>query len=68
MTDRGCSPIIPARESIKNWVPENLKWAPITFGPGKHHGVNTVRMYRVNKAADTSFVPITEYQSFAPLF
>jgi hypothetical protein len=31
-------------ESAKNWVPENLKWAPITF------------------------VPITEHQSFPPLF
>lgn len=59
---------VEAMESIRNWVPENLKWAPITFGPGKHHGLNTVRMYRANKAADTSFVPITEYQSFPPLF
>jgi ABC-type branched-subunit amino acid transport system substrate-binding protein len=59
---------VEAMEGIKNWVPENLKWAPITFGPGRHHGLNTVRMYRANKAADTSFVPVTEFQVFPPLF
>jgi hypothetical protein len=55
-------------EGIRNWVPEGLKWAPITFGPGRHHGLNTVRMYRAKKAADQSFEPITEFQSFSPLF
>lgn len=59
---------IEALEAIKNWVPENLKWAPITFGPGRHHGLNTVRMYRANKAADQSFVPISDFQIFPPLF
>lgn len=59
---------VEAMESIRNWIPEGLKWAPITFGPGRHHGLNTVRMYRANKAADASFVPVTEYQIFQPLF
>ena len=59
---------VEALEGIKNWIPENLKWAPITFGPGRHHGLNTVRMYRANKAADQSFAPISEFQLFPPLF
>ena len=33
-----------------------------------HHGLNTVRMYRANKAADQSFAPVTEFQTFPPLF
>jgi len=59
---------VEAMESIKNWVPGGLKWAPITFGPGRHHGLNTVRLYRAKKAADQSFVPISEWQVFPPLF
>ena len=59
---------VEAMEGIRNWVPEGLKWAPITFGPGRHHGLNTVRLYRANKAADQSFVPVTEFQAFPPLF
>ena len=59
---------VEAMEGIRNWVPEGLKWAPITFGPGRHHGLNTVRLYRANKAADQSFVPITDFQTFPPLF
>jgi ABC-type branched-subunit amino acid transport system substrate-binding protein len=59
---------VEALEGIRNWVPEGLKWAPITFGPGRHHGLNTVRLYRANKAADQSFVPVTEFQIFPPLF
>jgi hypothetical protein len=55
-------------ESVRNWVPEGLKWAPITFGPTRHHGLNTVRLYRANKAADQSFVPVTEFQTFPSLF
>jgi ABC-type branched-subunit amino acid transport system substrate-binding protein len=59
---------LEAMEGVKNWVPENLKWAPITFGPGRHHGLNTVRMYRANKAADQSFVVVTDFQTFPPHF
>jgi hypothetical protein len=59
---------VEAMEGIRNWVPEGLKWAPITFGPGRHHGLNTVRLYRANKAVDQSFVPVTEFLTFQPLF
>jgi hypothetical protein len=59
---------VEALEGIRNWVPEGLKWAPITFGPARHHGLNTVRLYRANKAADQSFVTVTDFQTFPPLF
>ncbi len=59
---------VEAMERIQNWVPEGLRWAPITFGPERHHGLNTVRLYRANKAADQSFVPVTEFLTFQPLF
>ena len=58
---------VEAMEGIKNWTPENLG-APITFGPSRRHGLNAVRLLRGNKAADASFVPVTGYQVFAPLF
>jgi ABC-type branched-subunit amino acid transport system substrate-binding protein len=59
---------VEALETIKNWVPGGLKWAPITFGPGRRHGLNTVRMYRALKAADASYTPVTDWQTFAPIF
>ena len=59
---------VQAMETIQNWTPEGLKWAPMTFGPGRHHGLNTVRLYRANKAADASFVTVTDFQTFPPLF
>lgn len=58
---------VEAMEGIKNWTPENLG-APITFGPGRRHGLNAVRMLRAEKASDTSFVQVIGYQIFAPLF
>jgi branched-chain amino acid transport system substrate-binding protein len=59
---------VEAMEGIRNWVPEGLRWAPITFGPGRHHGLNTVRLYRAKKAADQSYEAITEFQTFPPTF
>jgi hypothetical protein len=44
-------------------VPEKLS-APITWGPGRHHGLNAVRLMRGKKAPDASFTPITDYQVF----
>ncbi len=56
-----------AMETIKDWTPEKLT-IPITWGPNRHHGLNTVRMQRAGKAADASFTVITGYQVFAPAF
>jgi ABC-type branched-subunit amino acid transport system substrate-binding protein len=58
---------VEAMESIKNWTPEKLT-APITWGPGRHHGLNAVRLMQGKKAADASFTPITDYQVFPSHF
>jgi ABC-type branched-subunit amino acid transport system substrate-binding protein len=58
---------VEAMESIKNWVPEKLS-APITWGPGRRHGLNAVRLMQGKKAADASFTPITDYQVFPSHF
>jgi hypothetical protein len=42
--------------------------APISFGPDRHHGLNAVRLMRAQKAADLSYVQVTPYQVFKPLF
>lgn len=58
---------VEAMESIKSWVPEKLS-APITWAPGRHHGLNAVRLMQGKKAADASFTPITDYQVFPSHF
>jgi ABC-type branched-subunit amino acid transport system substrate-binding protein len=58
---------VKAMESIQNWTEHDLT-APITFGPGKHHGLNAVRLMRAGKAADSSFKQITGYQIFPTYF
>lgn len=54
---------VEAMTTIKNWTPEKLT-APIAWGPGRHHGLNAVRLMQAGKAADASFKPITDYQIF----
>jgi hypothetical protein len=54
-------------EGLRDWTPEGLS-APITFGPGRRHGLNCVRLLRAGPAAEASFTVVTPYQSFAPLF
>jgi ABC-type branched-subunit amino acid transport system substrate-binding protein len=54
---------VEALTTIKNWSPEKLT-APITWGPGRHHGLNAVRLMQAGKAADASFKVITDYQIF----
>jgi ABC-type branched-subunit amino acid transport system substrate-binding protein len=58
---------IKAMETIKDWNEEGLT-APITFGPGKHHGGNFVRLMRAGKASDASMKQITGYQIFPTYF
>jgi len=59
--------LVAAMESIQNWTPAGLT-APITWGPGRHHGLNSVRLLQAQKAADASFKVITEYQLFPAHF
>ncbi len=58
---------VEAMESVRGWNAEGLH-APITFGPGRHHGLNSVRLLRAEKSADGSFSQVTGYQIFPPLF
>lgn len=55
---------IQALETIKDWRPEGLG-APITFGPTRHHGLNTVRLMR---AENGRLVQVTDYQMFPSHF
>ncbi|MBI5067600.1 MAG: ABC transporter substrate-binding protein [Deltaproteobacteria bacterium] len=54
---------IKAMETIKDWNQDGLT-APITFGPDKHHGLNTVRLMQALKAKDGSIRQVTDYQLF----
>jgi branched-chain amino acid transport system substrate-binding protein len=54
-------------EGLRDWSPEGLG-APISFGPGRRHGRNGVRLLRAGPSAEASFTVVTPYQDFAPLF
>ncbi len=55
---------VEAMESLRDYVPEKLT-APITFGPNRRHGLNSVRLMRAEKG---NLVEIIPHQSFAPRF
>jgi branched-chain amino acid transport system substrate-binding protein len=58
---------VRALEGIRDWKPlPGL--APVSFGPGRRHGLNSLRLARAERAADRSFSLVTEYRSFPPLF
>jgi ABC-type branched-subunit amino acid transport system substrate-binding protein len=58
---------VAALEGVREWKPlPGL--APVSFGPGRRHGQNSLRLVRAGRAADLSFSVLTEYRSFAPLF
>jgi hypothetical protein len=54
-------------ESIKGYDEDGLV-PGVTFGPGRHHGLNAVRLMRAGKAGDAKPKQITPWQTFAPLF
>lgn len=56
--------MIRAMESIKNWRPEGLG-APVTYGPTRHHGINSSRLTKAEKG---KLVPITDYVLHKPWF
>jgi hypothetical protein len=58
---------VKALEGIRDWKPLP-GFAPVTFGPGRRHGLNSLRLVRAGRAADLSFSVLTEYRSFPPLF
>ena len=55
---------VKALETVQNWVPEG-GGVPQTYGPNRRHGSNSVRLLRAEKG---TYVPVTEYQQFPPLF
>lgn len=55
---------LQALEGLRDWRPEGLG-APISFGPTRHHGLNTVRLMRAEKG---KLVQVTGYQMFPPHF
>ncbi len=58
---------VKAMESIKNYTEGDLT-APISFGPDRHHGLNTVRLMRAGKTANAPVKQITGYQIFPSLY
>jgi ABC-type branched-subunit amino acid transport system substrate-binding protein len=58
---------VEAMEAIKDFTSMGLT-GPITFGPNRRHGLNSVRLLRANKAADNSYVEVVGWQLFPPHF
>ncbi len=58
---------VKAMENITNYTEGDLS-APITFGPDRHHGLNTVRLMRAGKKGDATVKQITGYQIFPSLY
>jgi len=56
-----------ALEGLHDWSPI-AGLAPISFGPGRRHGLNALRLVRAGKAEDQSFRVVTGYRTFPPLF
>jgi ABC-type branched-subunit amino acid transport system substrate-binding protein len=55
---------IEAMSSFKGFRPEGMG-GPITFGPERRHGLNSIRICKAQKG---KHVPITEFMVFDPLF
>jgi branched-chain amino acid transport system substrate-binding protein len=56
--------MLKGMEMIKNFRPEGMG-APITYGPGRRHGLNASRLTRAEKG---THVPITDYIIYKPLY
>jgi len=56
---------VKAMETMKDFTAEGLyAGSPVSFGPDRHHGANSVRMMRAGKASDGTFKQVTEFQVF----
>jgi len=53
-----------AMSSLKGFRPQGMG-GPITFGPNRQHGLNSIRMCH---AENGKHVPVTEFMMFDPLF
>ncbi len=54
-------------ESLRDWSPGGLT-APVTFGPGRRHGLNGVRLLQAQRASDLSFRQVLPDQFFPAYF
>lgn len=55
---------VAALETIRDFRPEGIG-APISFGPGRRHGLNAVMLMRAEKG---KLMPVTGWQVFPPLY
>jgi branched-chain amino acid transport system substrate-binding protein len=55
---------VDALLTIRNWKPEGIG-TPITFGPSRHHGTNSVRITQARKG---TYVPVSDYMMYPPQF
>ncbi len=58
---------VRALESLREWSPGGLS-APLSFGPGRHHGLNGVRLLQALRASDRSFREVVPDQRFPTSF
>ena len=58
---------VEAMESIKDFTSEGLT-GPITFGPNRRHGLNSVKLMKAENAAQNKISQVTGYQMFPPQF
>ena len=55
---------VDAMLTIKDWKPEGIG-TPMTFGPNRHHGTNSVR---ITQARGGTYVPVSDYIVYPPQF
>jgi len=55
---------VDALLTIKDWKPYGIG-TPMTFGPNRHHGTNSVRITQAQKG---TYVPVSEYMIYPPRF
>jgi ABC-type branched-subunit amino acid transport system substrate-binding protein len=58
---------VEAMEAMKGFTTMGLT-GPITFGPNRRHGLNSVRLLQAGKAADVSYTEVMGFQVFQPHF
>jgi ABC-type branched-subunit amino acid transport system substrate-binding protein len=56
---------VSALEGIRDL---RLMGLPVSFGPDRHHGRNSLRLLRAGRASDASFAAVTGFQDFPPVF
>jgi ABC-type branched-subunit amino acid transport system substrate-binding protein len=58
---------VAALEGLRDFTPEGLG-APISFAPGRHHGLNAVRLMRAGRRPEDAPVELVPWQHMPALF